>query len=96
MTTFDIHTVEKIAHLARLSIDKTAVERYSHDLSRILELANALKAIDTTNIAPMSHPLDGVQHLREDGVTETDQHEAFQAIAPQTAEGLYLVPQVIE
>lgn len=45
---------------------------------------------------PMAHPLDAVQKLRPDVVTETNQRDAFQAIAPATEDGLYLVPKVIE
>ena len=44
----------------------------------------------------MSHAQELSQRLREDQVTETNQREAFQAIAPQVEHGLYLVPQVIE
>ena len=44
----------------------------------------------------MAHPLDAVQRLRPDQVSETDQREQFQAIAQKTEGGVYLVPQVIE
>ena len=44
----------------------------------------------------MAHGQDVVQRLREDRVTETDQHAIYQAIAPQVENGLYLVPKVIE
>jgi aspartyl-tRNA(Asn)/glutamyl-tRNA(Gln) amidotransferase subunit C len=44
----------------------------------------------------MSHPLDVVQRLREDIVTENNQREEFQSVAPATQNGLYLVPKVIE
>ena len=54
------------------------------------------QAVDTSGIEPMSHAQDVAQRLREDKVTETDQRTAFQAIAPQVENGLYLVPQVIE
>jgi aspartyl-tRNA(Asn)/glutamyl-tRNA(Gln) amidotransferase subunit C len=44
----------------------------------------------------MAHPQEMAQRLREDCVTETDQRELFQSIAPQVEDGLYLVPKVIE
>jgi aspartyl-tRNA(Asn)/glutamyl-tRNA(Gln) amidotransferase subunit C len=44
----------------------------------------------------MSHPQNASSRLREDHVTERDQHEVFQSIAPQVEAGLYLVPKVIE
>ena len=47
-------------------------------------------------MVPLAHPLDAVQRLRTDEVTETDQREAFQSNASQTEDGLYLVPKVIE
>lgn len=88
--------VEKIAHLARLAIDDKAIPHYADNLNVILALFEQMSAVDTTDISPMAHPLDANQRLREDVVTETDQREIFQAIAPKTEAGVYLVPQVIE
>lgn len=92
----DKATVEKIAHLARLSIDERDIPQYMHDLSNILELVNQMNSVDTTNVTPMAHPLDMPQRLRSDRVTEVDQREALQSIAPQVERGLYLVPKVID
>jgi len=88
--------VKKIAHLARLGIDKDDIESYANDLSGILDLMNRMSELNTDNIEPMAHPMDQVQRLRDDVVTEQDSHEKFQAIAPQVEAGLYLVPKVIE
>mgnify|MGYP001005772888 CR=1 FL=1 len=66
------------------------------DLGNILDLVDQLGAADTDSVEPMAHPLNAVQRLRADEVTETNQREAFQAIAPATENGLYLVPRVIE
>jgi aspartyl-tRNA(Asn)/glutamyl-tRNA(Gln) amidotransferase subunit C len=88
--------IEKIAHLARLSIDDADIDAYAGNLSRILELVEQMNAVNTDAVTPMAHPLDAVQRLREDRVTETDQREEFQAIAPSVEDGLYLVPRVIE
>ncbi len=88
--------VARIAHLARLAIDDADVPAYARELSAILELVERMNAVDTTGVAPLAHPLDMVQRLRADAVTETDRRDAFQAIAPQTEAGLYLVPKVIE
>ena len=65
-------------------------------LGGVFQLIEQMQAVDTSGIEPMSHALDVVQRLREDIVTESDQHEMFQAIAPQVEGGLYLVPKVIE
>lgn len=88
--------VKKIAHLARVGIDNQDIAAYTNDLSGLLELMALMAEVDTTGIVPMAHPLDQVQRLRADVVTETNQREQFQAIAPQVEAGLYLVPKVIE
>jgi aspartyl-tRNA(Asn)/glutamyl-tRNA(Gln) amidotransferase subunit C len=88
--------VRKIAHLARLAIGEADVSSYARDLSEILELAEQMNNIDTHGVTPMAHPQDVNQRLRSDEVTEGDQRERFQRIAPQTAAGLYLVPRVVE
>ncbi|MDP3334382.1 MAG: Asp-tRNA(Asn)/Glu-tRNA(Gln) amidotransferase subunit GatC [Methylococcaceae bacterium] len=88
--------VKKIAHLARLGIDDQDVESYANDLSGMLDLMTQMSELDTNNVIPMAHPLDQIQRLRPDVVTEHNQREHFQAIAPQVEDGLYLVPKVIE
>ncbi|HNW79480.1 MAG TPA: Asp-tRNA(Asn)/Glu-tRNA(Gln) amidotransferase subunit GatC [Candidatus Competibacteraceae bacterium] len=88
--------VAKIAHLARLAIREEDVPAYAHSLSAILDLVEQMKAVETAGVTPMAHPLDMAQRLRADLVSETDQRERFQAIAPRTEAGLYLVPKVIE
>ncbi|OAI06042.1 asparaginyl/glutamyl-tRNA amidotransferase subunit C [Methylomonas methanica] len=88
--------VKKIAHLARLGIAEQDVEHYAKDLSGVLELMTQMGQLNTAGVTPMAHPLDQMQRLREDAVTETDQRDHFQNIAPQTEAGLYLVPKVID
>jgi len=85
-----------IAHLARLGIDRQDLQSYTQDLSGIIDLMAQMGELDTQGIEPMAHPLDQVQRLRPDAVTETNQREQFQAIAPAVEQGLYLVPKVIE
>ncbi len=88
--------VEKIAYLARIQITDAQLDKVTEDLSRILSLVDQMQAVSTEGIEPMSNPLDMVQRLRADQVTEENQRERFQAIAPATEAGLYLVPKVIE
>jgi len=88
--------VKKIAHLARLSINESDIPDYEKELSSIIGLVEQMNAVDTNDVAPMAHPLDMVQRLRDDVVSETDHHEQYQDIAPSVENGLYLVPQVIE
>jgi aspartyl-tRNA(Asn)/glutamyl-tRNA(Gln) amidotransferase subunit C len=65
-------------------------------LTGILGLIEQMQAVDTKGIVPMSHSQDVTQRLRDDVVTETNQRELFQSIAPAVEGGLYLVPKVIE
>lgn len=91
-----IDEVKKIAHLARLGIEPDHIGAYATSLSGILDLVAEMNTLDTDAILPMAHPLNQVQRLRSDAVTEVDQRERFQAIAPQVEAGLYLVPKVID
>lgn len=88
--------VRSIAHLARLHIDEDAVDHYVDDLSSILTLVDQMNQVDSQGVAPLSNPLDSKQRLRADEITESDQRDKFQRIAPDVAEGLYRVPRVIE
>jgi aspartyl-tRNA(Asn)/glutamyl-tRNA(Gln) amidotransferase subunit C len=88
--------VAKIAHLARLQLSAEEEGRVTDRLNDILHLIDDLQAANTAGIEPMAHPMDATQPLREDAVTEIDRRETYQAIAPATEAGLYLVPKVIE
>ncbi len=88
--------VVRIAHLARLQIDEDKIPDYARNLSNILQLVEQMSAVDTSRVVPMAHPLDTVQRLREDVISETNQRDHFQKHAPSVENGLYLVPKVIE
>jgi aspartyl-tRNA(Asn)/glutamyl-tRNA(Gln) amidotransferase subunit C len=88
--------IEKIARLARISINEGEVDELTRRLGNILALVDELKAVDTSGVAPMANPHDANQRLRADIVTEPNLRDAFQAIAPETEAGLYLVPKVLE
>jgi len=92
----DEKNVEQIAHLARLDINKKDIPEYVTNLGNILALVEQMNAVNTDDVAPMAHPTEAVQRLRDDVVTAENQREHFQEIAPQVEDGLYLVPQVIE
>jgi aspartyl-tRNA(Asn)/glutamyl-tRNA(Gln) amidotransferase subunit C len=91
-----LQDVQRIAHLARLELAEGEVAAMQQQLNGILAMIEAMRAVDTAGIDPMSHPQDATQRLREDRVTERDERAAFQAIAPQVEDGLYLVPRVVE
>ncbi|CEN56766.1 Asp-tRNA(Asn)/Glu-tRNA(Gln) amidotransferase subunit GatC [Candidatus Methylopumilus turicensis] len=88
--------IKRIAHLARIEVSDTEAEATLTKLTGILGLIEQMQAVDTKGIVPMSHSQDVTQRLREDVVTETNQRELFQSIAPAVEGGLYLVPKVIE
>lgn len=88
--------VLRLARLARIAIDDREAEDMLGRLNEILELIGQIRAVDTTGVEPMIHVEEPPGRLREDVVTEGDQREAFQALAPAVADGLYLVPKVIE
>ena len=88
--------VQRAAHLARLGLTDDEAARYVDDLGRILEMVDVLQSLDTTGVAPLSHPLDATQRLRADEVTESNQRDQFQRCAPAVEDGLYLVPRVVE
>ena len=88
--------VRNIAHLARLHIDEDAIDQYTSDLSSILTLVEQMNQVDSSGVAPLANPLDATQRLRDDEVTEINQRDKFQQIAPDVAEGFYRVPKVIE
>ena len=88
--------IRRIGDLARLELSDTELAAMQHELNGILALVDQMSAVDTEGVEPMSHPQAAMQRLREDEVSETDKREAFQAIAPQVEDGLYLVPKVIE
>lgn len=94
--SLDRADVIRIAHLARLAIAEDNIPLYAENLSNILKLVAQMNAVDADGVTPMAHPLDASQRLRADEVTEINQRERFQAIAPQVEAGLYLVPKVIE
>ncbi|WP_333842221.1 Asp-tRNA(Asn)/Glu-tRNA(Gln) amidotransferase subunit GatC [Pelomicrobium sp.] len=88
--------VRRIAYLARIAITEEEAQTVLQQLTGIFALIEKMQAVDTRDIEPMAHAQDVVLRLRPDEVTETDQRELFQSIAPRVEAGLYLVPKVIE
>lgn len=91
-----IDQVRAIAALARIELAEPEADALQQQLNGILAMVDEMLAVDTAGIEPMAHPQEASQRLREDVVTERDQHAHFQSVAPQVEDGLYLVPRVIE
>ncbi|MGC0152836.1 Asp-tRNA(Asn)/Glu-tRNA(Gln) amidotransferase subunit GatC [Chromobacterium vaccinii] len=88
--------VARIAKLARIEVGEAEIAATAEQLNNIFGLIEQMQAVNTDGIEPMAHPQDVSLRLRDDVVTETNQREAFQAVAPQVEKGLFLVPKVIE
>ncbi len=91
-----LEQVQRIAHLARIEISPDEARTTLVKLNDIFALIEQMQAVDTRGIEPMAHARDVAQRLRADCVTESDQRERFQQVAPEVEAGLYLVPKVIE
>ena len=88
--------MRRIGDLARLELSEAELAAMQQEVNGILALVDQMAAVDTAGVEPMSHPQAAMQRLRDDRVSESDQRELFQSIAPQVEDGLYLVPKVIE
>jgi aspartyl-tRNA(Asn)/glutamyl-tRNA(Gln) amidotransferase subunit C len=88
--------IRRIAVLARIEVDDSQLAALGAELNAILGMVERMQAVDTAGVEPMSHPQAASQRLREDAVSEPDRREAYQSVAPQVEDGLYLVPQVLE
>jgi aspartyl-tRNA(Asn)/glutamyl-tRNA(Gln) amidotransferase subunit C len=90
--------IQKLARLSRLAIASGSPEEQNTlaRLNSVFGLIAQLESVDLTGVEPFTHPQDMVLRLRDDLVTEVNQREAIQSVAPATERGLYLVPKVLE
>jgi aspartyl-tRNA(Asn)/glutamyl-tRNA(Gln) amidotransferase subunit C len=94
--SLDHDQVRRLARLARIAIRPDESDAVLERLNRVLGLIEEMRRVDTTGVEPMAHAQDLVQRLRDDKITEADQHDLYQSVAPAVEGGLYLVPKVIE
>ena len=92
----DSEVVARVAHLARLKVDDSETETLSERLNDILAMVDQLQQADVGDVAPLAHPLDVTQPLRDDTVSEPNIRDDALAIAPAADGGCFLVPRVIE
>ena len=93
--------VQRLSKLAQLEISEAEAVQTLDKLNGIFDLVEQMRAVDTTGVAPLNHPIAAIRaelalRLRDDVVTEPDRRDAYQQVAPATQDGLYLVPKVIE
>ena len=86
----------QISNLARIKIEQDQVHLLTEKIGEIISFVDKLKAIDTNEIEPLFNPLDAVQKLRPDMITEIDESENFLGIAPLVRKKLFVVPKVID
>jgi aspartyl-tRNA(Asn)/glutamyl-tRNA(Gln) amidotransferase subunit C len=92
----ELEHIRRVAWLARIAADDDELEGWRDHFGRLLDFVDVLKSVDTEGVEPMAHPLDAVQPLREDRVTESDCRDEVMDISPESEDGLFLVPKVIE
>ena len=92
----DADLINKLMRLAALRLEARERDLLKDNLLKIVHLIDTMQSADTHGVEPLDHPLDGVQPLRPDRVTETVDRDRFQRIAPEVRDGLYLVPRVVE
>jgi len=92
--------LDRIANLARLELQPAESERLLSQLNGFFDIVEQMRAVDTTGIEPLAHPVAAMQditlRLRDDVASEPNQREANQQTAPAVERGLFLVPKVIE
>lgn len=99
--SLDLSDVKRLSTLAQIELTEAESARTLDKLNGIFSLVEELRAVDTTGIAPLNHPIAAAQpalslRLREDAVSEPNRRDDYQQVAPATQDGLYLVPKVIE
>ena len=99
--SLDLSDVKRLARLAQLDLNEEQAGKTLDKLNGIFALVEQMRAVDTSGVEPLNHPIAAYQNdvalrLREDAVTEPNHREEYQKVAPSTQDGLYLVPKVIE
>ena len=94
--SLDKKTVAKVASLARLKVSDEDLEKYGPQLSNIIQFVEQLEQVDTENVEPLASVVDIKLRLREDKVTDGNIQKEILANAPETLEGFFVVPKVVE
>jgi len=96
-----LNDIARLSKLAQLDLNDQQADDALDKLNSIFALVEQMRAVDTSGVAPLSHPIaawkdDVALRLREDKVTEPNRRDDYQKPAPATQDGLYLVPKVID
>lgn len=89
-----IKDVEHVAKLARLELTEEEKEKFTKQLGDILKYVDEMNEVDTTNIEPLSHPIDFVNVMREDKMVCEHTKAALMQNAPEEENGFFKVPKI--
>ena len=92
----DTQTVRRVAHLARLKMGEDELERLKGDMNAILGFVEQLGEVDVEGVEPMTSVVDASLKRREDVITDGGYPERVLSNAPESADGFFLVPRVVE
>ena len=92
----DTEVVRKIARLARLKVPEENLEPLAGELSQILTWVEQLDEVDTDGVPPMTSVVEMTLPLREDVVTDGGYADKVTANAPESVQGFFAVPKVVE
>lgn len=87
---------KNLIQLAALGERVGPTAQLTEEIGEIMDFVEQLRQVPTDEVAPLFHPLDLPQRLRQDKITESDCSAQLAAIAPHFENGLYLVPKVID
>ncbi|MDI9819289.1 MULTISPECIES: Asp-tRNA(Asn)/Glu-tRNA(Gln) amidotransferase subunit GatC [unclassified Legionella] len=96
MTTITESDLQTLEQLAALATEPEHNIQLAEEITAIMNFVEQLREVNTTDIAPLFHPLDLHQRLRVDEVNEQDCRAQLAEIAPLFENDLYLVPEVID
>lgn len=94
--SLDKQTVAKVARLARIKMTDEELESYAPQLNTIIKFVEQLEEVDTDNVLPLPSSVDVALPLREDVINDGDCQDDVLANAPESLEGFYVVPKVVE
>jgi len=88
--------VKYVAHLARLALEADEEQKYGAQLSQVPGYIEKLKEVDVSGVEPTAHAFPLVNVTRPDEVQPSLSNEEALRNAPATANGLFLVPKIVE
>jgi aspartyl-tRNA(Asn)/glutamyl-tRNA(Gln) amidotransferase subunit C len=94
--SIDAATVRRIAHLARIAVEDSEVEKMRSEINAILAFVEQLSEVDVEGVEPMTSVTPMVMKKRADEVTDGGIAEIVVGNAPATEDHFFLVPKVVE